>query len=60
MDIISIQCCINPLREFDYSRGWNGEIYLFHYGCFVSACENWHEVEEEQWQIIREGVAIQA
>ena len=60
MDIISIQRCINPLMEFECIRGRNGEIYLFYYGRFVSACENWHEVEEEQWQIIREGVAIQA
>lgn len=58
MDIIYIQCCINPLREFDYTRGQNGEIYLFHYGIFAAACENWQEVEEEQDEIFGKEVAV--
>lgn len=58
MDIISIQRCINPLMEFDCIRGRNGEIYLFHYGIFAAACENWQEVEEEQVEIFGREVAV--
>lgn len=47
MEIIMIQCRINPLLEFDHTRGQSGEIYLFHYGCFISTCESWLEVDEE-------------
>lgn len=58
MEIILIQRRINPLMEFDYTRGQNGEIYLFHYGHFVSACENWQEIDEEQEELLKRKVAV--
>lgn len=58
MEIILIQRCINPLLEFDYTRGQSGEIYLFHNGCFIATCEDWQEVEEEQNEILEREMAV--
>lgn len=58
MDILFIKHRVNLLKEFDYVCGQNGEVYLFHYGRFVSTCENWHEVEEEQEEIFEREVAV--
>lgn len=52
MDVQRLRRAVNPLKQFDFALGHNGEIYLFHYGRFVSSCEGWLEIQEEQERVL--------
>lgn len=54
MDVQRLRRAVNPLKQFDFALGHSGEIYLFHYGRFVSSCESWLEIQEEQERVLEQ------